>query len=216
MRHHHTWRASQRHIRRRVFHTGLMAWTLFWSMVMHTGCFERRIGDSCAYTGGHESTSCDEGVCVQDICREPAYEGDPCIDGFHCVEDDMHCYREDPSASSGVCAPFRQEGESCHPAHALCDAGKNIYCYRQVCIPPQPEGAGCVLAQRSCQKGLYCIPPEGLPFGDPSTIDRDSGTCQPGQGEDGLCDVQMGVGCAEGYICSIAYWNTCQLEGTTR
>ncbi len=73
-----------------------------------------------------------------------------------------------------------------------------------------------MIGRASCQKGLYCVPPEGLPIQDISSLDRESGICQPGQGEDGLCDVQMGVGCAEGYICSIAYWNTCQVEGTTR
>ena len=216
MRHHNTWRAWQQHMKRCVFHTGFMALTLFWFMIMQTGCFERRVGDSCAYTGGHESTSCDEGVCVQDICREPAYKGDPCIDNSHCVKDDMHCYREEEGARSGVCHPLLNEGDTCRPPEAICDIYQGLFCYQDVCTPPQPEGAGCLLGSSSCQEGLYCIPPGGLPFANVAELDWEAGTCKPGQGENGLCSVRMQVGCAAGYICSTIEWNTCQLEGTTR
>ena len=214
MRHHNTWRTSQRHIRRRVFHTGLMAWTLFWFMIMHTGCFERRIGDSCEYTGGHENTNCDEGICVADICREPAHQGDECLTHAHCTDPGTHCYRVSEAEPTGICASYLEAGETCLWGYSICDPEQRLFCYQNTCIPPQPEGAGCRMAWSSCQEGLYCVPADGLPFKDLPTLDRESGLCKPGQGQDGLCNIQMKVGCATGYICSIEQLNTCQPEGT--
>jgi|GEM_PF-3928101 len=164
-----------------------------------------------------EGLGCDEGSpifspAIRALCYE-AFSGTVAIDGECTVAeypplfdecDDGFCFRTESEAGEleclGVCAAYRNEGQTCDQPGERCAVGLN--CIEGYCVAPNGLGEDC--ESNACEAGLSC--PSQPPYtcrelGELGGACTDSGDC----GWPGVCIEEVCADdAAEGEFCRAA------------
>jgi hypothetical protein len=206
------------------------SWPVFptWFREQLPACAELFAGQRLPGEGCHVSLECGAGAycdgsagACPGTCRAYTARGEACREA---ICDPAH------DVCDETCRATLGEGEAC-ASSATCAAG--LSCLGGACLPPQPEGSTCDLADltavTACETGLYCAPDdrcsqrlsEGeaclsreelnallLEHGVASSLFTYDQCANDLVCQEGACEARV----AEGATCSSVDWSSCQLR----